>query len=572
MLCKIINDEQKLVGSGGGNPLDLLWLLLAAPLLLLIGCDLGLNEVVFEEEIPSSENYVEQLVPFGDVTSNLVEGRNDTVQVQVNSSSEANPGGLKILLDEFYKKYPDATRIKFTFSGITADTLRKFAVGLMDKESRDADKPGLPQYQQHTVVVDLTKMTSSEPYAWNNLATYAACVTLNPAELSIEFELTPQDIFIHNLMHIDEDEEEETGFSNITISEVAEHSVKFSLAGAERWSYLGWDAEQALPDKSWTLGADGGLSFTLNGSLPEDFLYRVVLENNAEETLVYYPEEHPGFAPGQLIPWEYFHEDYFAGDLGASAGFTPTGALRLNFNGEDSRVTVTDKSSLAKVNVYKSYTGENNGYLRLQVKSGKDNFKAQEFLSNLRFTLGCLDSAGEKVYVALSLGDYYPVAPDKLTQYAVYNENGYWDIKIPLSYAGMLSLRDEVLTVENISLSASKNISASYDLQALAFNDDAAAEGEYVLPLPRVDRTRPFVAAGLSMHSKLGVAEAELLDLTVKPGPGPAFPAPYWRKEGLAYRAEALSFVINTDGKGTKSPTSYTLQASGNIVTVYVNK
>jgi hypothetical protein len=570
MFEKLINDEQGLTGSAGGsNPLSLLGLGLTSLFgaLFLFGCDLGLGEVVFEEEIPPSD-HVGQLVGFGDITVNLVEGRNDTVRVQVHKSSEEKPAGLKILLAEFYKKYPDATKIKFTFTGITADTLRRFAVGLLDKESRDAEQPGLPPYNEHAVFVDLSKMISSEPYAWNNLETYK--ITVNDAELSIEFDLALRDIFIHNLMHVNE----KTGLSNITISKIEEHSVKFSLTGSEYWSYLGLDAKQALPDGGWTLGAGGGLAFKLNGSLPEDFLYRVALENEAKETLVYYPEEHPD-TTSDFIPWEYFHEDYFAGNLGAAANFTPTGALRLTFGGQDSRVTIEDKSKqLEKINIYKSHTGENNGYLHLQVEGDKNNFKAQDFLSKLRFTLGCRDSADREIYATLGLGDYYSSAPDKLAQYAVYNEAGYWDIKIPFSYASVLSLRDEELTVKNISFSAAENISASYDIKALAFNNGAVSDSEHVLPLTKkIDRTKPFVAAGLSMYSKQGTAEAEpleLLDMKVQPGSGQAFPLAYLRKgSALTSRPEALSFTVYTDTKGAEGPVSYTLQADGDIVVVY---
>jgi hypothetical protein len=618
MFNKIINDEANRAGAGGGDPLSWLWLGLASLFssFFLFGCSniLAPDEMTNDlEEVPAPpSDYNDQLIPYGNnknITVKLIAGSNDAVDVTVRSSKRENwkdtpeekeQSGLKILLDEYYKNSPGAEEIELTFEALPGDKkkfdFQRLIVTLLDNKTKnyeylgDTNRPTeeYKEYMRSAIFVPLYRMDLSadyaEPHAWDNPQTYGVSVDL--ARQSVKINLSQREVLIHNLQHRDPTDRS----TNITISEVQDRSVKFSVRDTanqpshKQWSYLGVDLTQQFGKAGQAISATGGLSLGLKG-LPAGSKYRVVLQNSDKAELIFYPEEHPEIASGGLLKLEYFHEDFYAAELGAQAGLTEQGALRLKFNGLDSRVTVTDKSATkAAVNLRQNYDGQKNGYLALRIAADAA-FNYREFLSKVRPTLSCVDASGTEEYYALDkqLG-FDPAGPDKLAKFAVYDAaHGYWNIRIPLSHVSAAkSLPNAELTIAGVSLAAAeKDFKGEYNILEIGVFADGAAQG-HVVPFPAVDRSKPFVSAGVSLRSASGAAlpDLELKDFALHTSAAEKTELNYLRRDkSLVSKGAALSLVFYTgvytdedetdfrpDPEGVE--TAYRVRADHNIVNV----
>ncbi|MDR1322954.1 MAG: hypothetical protein LBK68_00785 [Candidatus Margulisbacteria bacterium] len=577
MFNKLINDEQNyLTGSGGGNPLNLLRLGLVSLFgsLFLFGClNPFTEEVTKETEFIKSApdpvpDHIDQLIPYGDLTAKLAATSGDTVEVTVRSSrkedwstQQKELAGLKILLDKYYKNSSNAEEIKFTFEGLTGENkkfdFKRLIVTLLDAKTKNYDHLGnenlaeYAEYMRSAIFVPLYRMnldpSYNEPYAWDNPRTYGVSVDLDKQEVTLD--LSQRDVLIHNLMHRDPD----TKLTNITISEIGDRFVKFSvrdtrgLPPEQKWSYLGLDLKNQFGIDGQIIRADGGVSFALKNT-PADVQYRVVLENSAKEKLIFYPEEHPGIKDSSLIPLSYFHEDFFAAELGAKANFTE-GALQVNFAGKNSRVTVTDKSETkTAVDLRQNYTGQQNDYLKLTIAAGTE-FDWQKFLLNVRPTLSCIDASGVEKYYSLDKQLSYTT--DQLAIFAVEDTaRGCWNINIPLSCVDTGNgLPAAALTVTGISLAATdENFTEAYNILAIELRDDGTAPG-HIIPFHAVDRNTPFIAAGISLCSEsAAMPDLELRDFVLQASAAEGKIAlDYLRQEkSLVSKGEAVSLVFYT--------------------------
>ncbi|GBR72905.1 hypothetical protein NO1_0362 [Candidatus Termititenax aidoneus] len=639
LLLKLIADKgqpHNTPAAPGGNPdppkkSNVVKAAEAAVFAALAGTTISCTNVLGQEEEiynapPETTGYADQGLPYGSIEIKTAEGANNAFIVTVRNSRkqedentpEKDVTGLKILLNEFYKKYPNAESITFTFEDLGNFDFTRLIVSLLDKNTRDYEylgdnsRPEYEQVMQGAIFAALYKMdlnsgglnpVSAEPYAWNNPATYG--IAVNTADKSVTLDLRKRAVLIHNLEHRDP----LTQQSNVVIADVldnaGERTVRFGLLSTEglpkdqRWSYLGFNLEDLIDKNGVPMSVNGKVSFKLSGAagaaLPADFEYRVTAKNTDGQDLVFYPEEHLGFT--ELL-WSDFHESFYQTAHAAAAQYQ-NDALTLNFANINSYVTVSDETpkldpqaALAKINLFANYYNAAGGELSLQVE-GTADFDVQKFLKDIRLTLNCEDSGGGAVYYSLDKQFAYSEEElKKLSGLAVYNDAGYWDIRIPLSCvntekglpAGELTVTGVSFGVNKDSFTPAAEKSYDYAVRQIAIKAEANSE-KHIFPFYSVGKTTPLKSIGIAMQCQNGdtVSGLQLSDFTLC-SDGAEKPLPYLRQQSnLQSEGQAVSFVVHT---GThinedtpdeyfvpypedKLPIKYKITASGDIINVY---
>lgn len=474
---------------------------------VFVGCSSPMEDV----EYPRAQ-YEDQTYPFGTADRIMID--NYTLELTIDHSTTVESSGLKILLDEYYKRNPGATEITFKFDGISNEMLKKFTIGLLDKDQYKEKNPDHSSIPYIGLDMDSTSLAE-------------AGITLNETNKTITIDLTKRDAQTASGSNVHKN----NYIVNDTVN--TDGSISFDVAptGSNNVAYLG------LVKGGLTYSDSGYLNYNI-ANLPASQPLTVVLDRGANTPALHFKTT----GGNGNIPLSSFREDYLHTGGGAVASFSSSGTLNLGLNGLDSYVSVQDTSA-TKINI--DVSANPTSYLKIKLNKPAN---LSDFLSSIEIGLNGTNNEVR----------YFDPLDWTSLDISSADKGSYYEVKIPMR--DMFGAK--IMGVAGVFFKKTTTGNQNYEILSAVVSADGSTE--HTIPLTGVDKTAPFSRVAFMLETDTPLNNLSLSGVQMN---GQNITADESTQSTVNMNSEIRGLTFSIDpSEITVSPLIFTITASGEIV------